>query len=338
MSANADIYIKAVTKELKSSAESFAGRQAASIYFGGGTPSLLSPENIGRIIKTCRENYDISSRAEITMEMNPESVSEQKTAACLNAGINRISLGIQSLDDDILTFLGRIHDADKAVAAFKALRNAGCKNISCDLIYAIPGQDENRFLKCLDRLVKLDPESVSCYELTFEKGTKLYDDAKSGRIKTRDEEDAELFKLIEDHLSQAGYDHYEISNYAKKGFKSVHNLGYWHCHDYLGVGPSAATLCNGVRHKNIADTSAYADAILSGHSAVAEKETLSGTTKKFEQLMLGLRLKDGILFEPKDIDEPIQKAVDEKILIYNAGMLRATKQSWPVLDNLLLRL
>ena len=257
-----------------------------TIYFGGGTPSLLAVEQINLIIS----QFDISEVEEITLECNPVNVNIDFVDELKNTQINRISLGAQSFLDKELKILGRLHKTDEIRNSYKILRDHGYNNISLDLIYGLPNQTKKDIEFSLNEIVKLDPEHISTYCLSLEKDVSLF--SKIDQIPT-DEKVAEFYYLIRNKLISAGYDHYEISNFAKSGFESKHNLCYWNDDYYLGFGPSAAGYVGNIRYTNPADLEKYYK-MLDENKIITNKTILSDDDHEKEYIFLGLRKAVGL--------------------------------------------
>lgn len=258
----------------------------ATVYFGGGTPSVVEPAVIGQILAAARERFAIAPGAEITLEANPATVTASGFAAYREMGINRISFGAQSMVDAELRFLGRLHTSADTVEAVKLARQAGFDNISLDLMFGLPGQDADAVQYNAARLVELSPEHLSCYALTIEEGTPLHVAVGRGEITPLDGDlVAEQYEQICMRLRQAGYVQYEISNFARKGRESRHNSHYWRCGEYIGLGAGAAGYVDGVRYHNTADLDAY----LAGSPREID-EVLNQRAMQAEYMILGLRL------------------------------------------------
>ncbi len=272
-------------------------RALESIYIGGGTPSLFSPASIGSVIRLVKEAFAPCTDCEVTVEANPESVDEGKLAGYLEAGANRLSLGVQSLDDSELAALGRIHTARRALSAFKEARRAGFSNIGVDLIFGVPGQTVESFSSSIERVAALGPEHVSVYGLTYEEGTPMTRARDAGGLSGRrptDEQEERMFCRAESLLSERGYVHYEISNFSLPGFESRHNRRYWRGGDYIGLGAGAhsylAVPSWGRRWWNTASVTGYMEAVERGDSARAGAEALGREQAMTESVMLGLRM------------------------------------------------
>jgi oxygen-independent coproporphyrinogen-3 oxidase len=266
---------------------------ASTIYFGGGTPTALTTPQLEFLMAGFRDELDLSALIESTVEANPGSASAGKAALLQRLGINRISLGIQSWDDDLLNLLGREHNAKQGEESFDIFRGAGFSNINIDLMFGLPGQTIRQWQSTLERTVSLRPEHISTYCLTYEEDTEFFLRHARGEFRQDSDTDAEFFAMTMSILEAAGYEHYEISNYARPGFRSAHNRAYWSGSDYLGIGPSAFSTTGMTRWQNIPDFRRYAEAVLAGKSAIGSVEHLTPEMKRAEQIALSLRTDDG---------------------------------------------
>ena len=266
-----------------------------TIYFGGGTPTALTTQQLQFLLGGFRDTLDLSQLREWTLEANPGSVSPRKAALLRELGVTRISLGVQSWDDDLLKLLGREHRADHLRDSFQIIRDAGFSNINVDLMFGLPGQTLEQWRASLEKTVTLRPEHISTYCLTYEEDTEFFVRHARGELKQDDDENAEFFQMTMSILEAAGFEHYEISNYARPGFRSLHNQAYWSGADYLGIGPSAFSTIGLSRWQNVCDFRGYAGAILSGKSAIASVEELTPAMKRAERIALGLRTDVGIM-------------------------------------------
>jgi len=268
----------------------YPGNRYDTIYFGGGTPSLLTPDEVATIL----DATDIASGAEITLEVNPGTVDLQKLVAFRQAGITRLSLGIQSLDDNLLRMLGRIHSAAEALQAYETAREAGFENVSLDMMFALPGQTLAGLEADLKAFFKLSPEHLSLYALSWEQGTPFWEKRRRGElIPCENETEALMFEMIMDYADGCGYRHYEISNFAREGFFSRHNLKYWRNRPYVGLGPAAAGYVGEIRYKNIREFAGWSAIVESGRRPRDEAEIVRVTDPlELEQYraMLNLRL------------------------------------------------
>ncbi len=288
-------YEENLLKEIEGSRAFLSDQGIQSVFFGGGTPSLLPPESIASIIGRLRDNFKFSSKAEITLEANPESLAGADTAkAFLESGVNRLSLGLQSLDDKILKMLGRPHRASEGIKAFYAAREAGFGNIGVDLMWGLPGQSVRQWLQTLKEVMNMGPDHISAYGLTLEAGTPLERECDAGRLVLPPERDQSIMFMEGAGLLEAGgYLHYEISNFARMGFQSRHNLGYWEGRDYLGLGPSATSTINGRRWTNPSSFKAWSEAVRK-ESGPKNAEVLTAKTRIMELIMLRLRTARGL--------------------------------------------
>ena len=287
-------YLAALETEIRRSAHS--GRpEADTIYFGGGTPSLLEPEEISRIIQACRESFDVSADVEITMEANPETVNESRLAAFREAGVNRLSYGVQSFRNEELRRLSRLHDADRARHAFAEARAAGFDNVSLDLMMWLPEQHVDDWLLSVDAAIALAPEHLSLYLLEVYPNAPLKDDMARARWSQAPDEDAEAMYLTAmERLESAGLIQYEISNVARPGRQSWHNLKYWTDGEWLGFGCGAHSTRGGVRWKNLSSTEEYVDAVSRGRPTAVDVRRMTLDEQLGDALFTGLRLTDGI--------------------------------------------
>jgi oxygen-independent coproporphyrinogen-3 oxidase len=286
-------FCEALLRETESLRERFP-IQLETIFVGGGTPTALTTGQLEFLLAGWRERLDLSRLVEWTVEANPGSVSPRKAALLRELGVNRISLGVQSWNDDLLKLLGREHDAAQAEASFQILRNAGFVNISIDLMFGLPGQSLAQWEADLAKTIALHPDHISTYCLTYEEDTDFFLRHSRGEFREDPESDAQFLESAMQTLEGAGYEHYEISNYARPGFASAHNRGYWGGHDYLGIGPSAFSTVGMRRWQNVCDYRSYSDRVLNGTSPIASTEILTPEMKRTERVALALRTRDGI--------------------------------------------
>lgn len=267
-----------------------------SLYLGGGTPSVLKPANIGKIIENAYRLFNILTASEVTIEVNPGTITPEKLKGYRDIGINRLNIGVQSFQDANLDFLGRIHSSNDAKKTIKWARKAGFDNIGIDLIYGIPGQTKKTWISDLQKAVEFEPEHLSCYMLTYEKGTPLDRDRQQGKFKpVADFLTGKLFETTMEYLTNCGYVQYEISNFAKDVHrKSRHNLKYWSATPYLGFGPSAHSFIEFQRYRNCRNVKKYINHIKEDRLPVEEKEILNREQRMMEMIYLGLRKTDGI--------------------------------------------
>ena len=286
-------FCEAILRDLDQQCTSFAV-SPETIYFGGGTPTALTTSQLEFLLGRFRQRLDLSSLAEWTIEANPGSVSARKAALLHELGVNRISLGVQSWDNELLKVLGREHDAQQAEQSFHILRRVGFSNINVDLMFGLPGQTIEQWKFTLQKTICLQPEHISAYCLTYEEDTEFFLRHARGELLQNTDADTAFFEAAMSMLEDAGYQHYEISNYARPGFVSVHNRAYWLGKDYLGVGPSAFSTIGMQRWQNVCDYRSYADRVLSGQSPKGFSENLTNEMKRTERIALSLRTRDGI--------------------------------------------
>src|SRR5438270_4412463 len=292
-SAQTQRFCEAILRDLDKQCAAFA-ILPGTIYFGGGTPTALTTSQLEFLLGGFRQRLDISALEEWTVEANPGSVSARKAASVRKLGVNRISLGVQSWDEDLLKTLGREHNAPQAKKSFQILRGAGFSNINVDLMFGLPGQTIKQWRVTLEKTIALQPEHISAYCLTYEEDTEFFLRQSHGEFRQDADIDAEFFEITMSILADAGYEHYEISNYARPGFSSRHNRAYWSGDDYLGIGPSAFSTVGMRRWQNLADYRAYADQVLSGQSPIGSRENLTKEIKRAERISLSLRTCDGV--------------------------------------------
>lgn len=293
-------YVNLLLKELESDATRFPSGRIDSIYFGGGTPSLLTPQQVARIVERIAQLLKAGADTEITLEANPGTVNREQLAQLYTAGINRLSFGVQSFDDRMLNVLGRIHSADQAREAISDARAAGFRNIGIDLIHGLPGQTVEMWQNDLRVALAQGTEHLSVYGLTVEEGTPFAERFDDHHNLPDSDLSADMFETADDMLRSAGYEHYEIANFALPGFRSRHNSGYWRRDGYLGLGLGAHSFIRqeefGVRFGNPSDPELYAAEIESGKISRCQVTTLSREDAVSEFMFLGLRMSDGVSF------------------------------------------
>lgn len=278
--------------------------QPRTVYFGGGTPSALSPVQLEDLFS----GWPFGAVEEFTMEVNPATITPGKAELLRRVGVNRISLGVQSFDPAELKLLGRTHTAEQVAETVAILRRAGFDNISIDLMFALPGQDLAGWRRNLDAAVALEPQHVSAYNLTFEEDTEFLTRLESGEFKADSERDAAFFELTVEHLGPLGFEAYEISNFAREGWQSLHNRAYWEGKDYLGFGPGACSTVGLERYTNTGDVERYCRETVEGGMSPRETEPLTSHTRQVERIVLGLRTSRGVSLREM---EPWQGVVDQ---------------------------
>ena len=286
-------YMDAVCDHIRETGDLCPDYQVDTIYFGGGTPSFFGADGIAAILTTIRKNFDVAGNAEITFEANPDSVTPRLLRRLRGEGFNRVSLGVQCDDDRILEKIGRPHTYQQAVQAVKAIRRAGFKNLSLDLIYGLPGQTLEMWENTLKNVISLKPEHISCYGLKVEEGTPLYQCRDYCNLPD-DDMQADMYLSTVDILRGKGYRQYEISNFCKRGYESKHNIKYWTGGEYLGFGPDASSDFAGKRFKVIRDLRGYVSGIQNRGQVLEEIQTVPNRERAGEYLMMRLRTTMGV--------------------------------------------
>lgn len=288
-----DAYVSALTAQLAAWRERTADCTVDTVYFGGGTPSYLGPDRLCRLLDAVFQSYRVAPGAEITLEANPDSVTNQSLKKLLRAGFNRISIGVQSDDDEMLKKLGRPHTYEQARQAVQRAREVGFANVSVDLMYGLPNQTLTGWKETVENVLTLKPDHLSAYALRVEEGTPLWNYRDCANLPD-DDRQADMYLAACRILRDYGYEHYEISNFAKPGFASRHNLKYWNLDEYLGFGPSAASDFGGKRFSAVADLRGYIDGIRQHGTILRECDTIPMRERAGEYVMLRLRTSLGI--------------------------------------------
>lgn len=335
-------YVDALCKELSLKKDSAGALK--TIYIGGGTPSVLPEECFKQLFRSIRNNFEFSSGIEITVEANPGTINESKINTLLSVGINRMSIGVQSFNDNELKTLGRIHSSGEAVKSIEMIKKAGINNFSIDLMYGIPGQTMDSWKDSLSRAVGFSPKHISSYELTPEKGTPLYGMIDSKKIKIPDEELVlDMYNFAIDYLASGGYKHYEISNFALHGFRCIHNMNYWNRGEYTGAGAGAHSFINGVRSKNTGDIKKYIETINNEIIPEIESMRLTRADDIKEFIFLGLRKTEGIsILKAKklglNMSDACKELIDEGYLELREGYLRLTRKGIVISNTIIVRM
>ena len=321
-----DSYTAALLRHLEEVAPRAAGMQVDTVYFGGGTPSYLGTARLIRILQTVQRRYDVTRDAEITLEANPDSAGDWWALRRLRrAGFNRLSLGVQSTDDELLRRIGRVHTREQVQQAVTAARKAKLTNLSLDLIYGLPGQTMEDWQRTLADAVALGPEHLSCYGLKLEEGTPLWQQRQALTLPD-DDAQADMYLYTVAALSEAGYGQYEISNFARAGRESRHNLKYWRMQEYAGFGPGAHSDFGGVRYGYVRDLDAY----IAGRLVLAEAETDGTLARDFEYVMLSLRTAEGI--DRRTFENRYRQRFEamERLFVQyeQAGLAQRTEGGW----------
>ncbi|MDQ7818242.1 MAG: radical SAM family heme chaperone HemW [Melioribacteraceae bacterium] len=343
---NVTSFLSALKSEIAFFSEKFSEeREIISIYFGGGTPSFMTPEYIGQIIDEIKNRFNVRQDAEVTIETNPGTVSSEKLLQFRNTGINRISIGIQSFDEAELKFLTRIHDSKTAKQTVRDAQAAGYENISIDLIFNLPKQTKSKWHSNLDQAIELPIKHISAYSLILEPGTILNKMVLDGKVKMQSEDyDADLYEMTIDFLTQKGFAQYEVSNFALPGYESVHNNAYWRYKDYFGFGTSAHSFINGKRWWNFSSLRFYNEAVSKKKNAVAGEEILTEVQKLREYVMLALRSKGLDTAELKNLfggswltknRNYISELLDKKYILFKDSLIKLTPKGYALCDEIL---
>lgn len=337
-------YVDALVTETRSAPE--AGAACDTVFLGGGTPSLLAPAEVARLLQACRDTFDLAADAEVTLEANPESVSARSLAGYREAGVNRLSFGVQSFRDAELQRLGRLHSADRARQAFREARAAGFDNISLDLMLWLPEQQLSDWLHSVDALIDLGPEHASLYLLEIYPNAPLRDEmARGGWSVAPDDMAAEMYLQGLARLDAAGYEQYEISNVSRPGRRSRHNLKYWQEGSWLGLGCGAHSTWNGVRWQNVPGTADYAGRLAQGATVRLEPRTLPAAERLEEALFMRLRLTEGIDLDVMRASHGVdvwghfggelEPGLEAGLLRYEPGRLALTRQGMLVASEIM---
>lgn len=349
-------YINAVIRELDSRGKGAGTKSVETIFLGGGTPSLLSPDSVNTLLNEISRRFTLKS-PEITIEANPGTVTLGKLKGYTDAGVNRLSIGVQSLNDTLLTTLGRIHNRQEAIEAIEVAREAGFDNIGIDLIHSIPGESLADWKRDLKEVVLLGPEHISAYSLTIEEGTPFHTQMQRGSLPVPSEEtQVDMFLTTVEILEKAGYEHYEVSNFALPGFRSRHNQIYWQGGEYLGLGVSAHSYISGqgsgiggqsIRQANTSNLAEYFQLIEEKGTAVIEEEILTREKAMGEYLFLGLRMMEGIdleVFKERfgigievAFPDALNELTDKRLVEITQGQLRLTKKGLLLLNEVSVR-
>jgi oxygen-independent coproporphyrinogen-3 oxidase len=331
-----DVWRGALIADLAHEARETPGRRLTSIFFGGGTPSLMPPATVAALIDAAEAHWGFAPGIEITLEANPSSVEAARFADLAAAGVNRVSLGLQSLDDGALRFLGRAHDAAEGLAALDTAL-AAFERVSFDLIYALPGQGADAWAAELAQALSFGTGHVSLYQLTIEPGTRFAAMAVRGELLAADpDEGASLYELTRAMTAAAGLPAYEISNHARAGEESRHNLAYWRYQPYAGVGPGAHGRRGGhavQRHKKPEN---WLAALARNGHGISDENEISPSDRAVEALLMGLRLTEGVPYRPYDLELPaVERLAAQGLLAHDGGRLRVTEPGMLLLDGIL---
>lgn len=328
-------YVNSLVSELGENAGEYSEYEIATIFIGGGTPTVLPPKQLGKVLDTVLSKYNVRNDAEITIETNPGTVNAQIFKELKSMYVNRLSFGVQAWQNSLLTSLGRIHDNETFVRNFNEARDVGFKNISCDLMFSLPNQTLSDWEETLEKIMCLNPEHISAYSLIIEEGTPFKEMYENGMFKAIDEVlDREMYYLAKEMLKDKGYNQYEISNFAKSDFESRHNIVYWNTKEYLGFGLGAHSYIHGERFHNTYAMSDYINSKGNGVKLRENIEILSKEEKMEEFMFMGLRMTEGISIsefkkrfntDVKDIfKDGMEYLIDQKLLYINNDNLALT--------------
>jgi oxygen-independent coproporphyrinogen III oxidase len=336
--------VAALCKEILLQKSYLDNESLDTIYFGGGTPSLLSKGQIHKLLEAIHNNFIVNNSSEITLEANPDDLSKENLIILRDSGVNRLSIGIQSFIDPILKFLNRPHTSEDALQGLKLARSAGFENISIDLIYAIPGQDDGQFRKNIEEALAFSPEHISAYALTIEEKTFFGHQLKKGLFPGQTEDFvATQMELLMNELGKAGFDQYEISNFSKPGFYSRHNSGYWQQKKYLGIGPSAHSYNGLSRQANFRNNNLYIQSIEHG-KVPCEVEILSRSNKINEYLLTTLRTSSGsdlnyLLYQldydlTKQNKQSMETLLNHQLITFDENIVKLTQKGKLLADKI----
>lgn len=306
-----------------------------TIFIGGGSPSLVDSSNVTKIINKCKQTFKMGKNVEISIEGNPESLTKAKLQKYKDCGINRLSIGLQAWQNNLLKDLGRIHTVEQFISAYNIAQKVGFKNINIDLMFGLPNQTMNNWVETLEKTMELNPEHISCYSLKLEEGTKLYDAYDKGALALPDEDtEREMYYKAKEVFEKNGYKQYEISNFAKQGFECSHNSTYWTYREYIGFGAGAHSFLDLNRSENEANIEKYIEKIKKGQFAYHERQAISESEQMSEYIITKLRMSEGIKkndfnkrFKVKIEDmykSVIDRFVDEGLLEENRRYIRLT--------------
>lgn len=288
-------YIKSLEKEIYLYKEEFKDKVFDTIFFGGGTPSILESEEIELIFSNIYNNFNISKNAEITIECNPGTLTKKKLQTMKNCGVNRLSIGLQTTQNENLKYIGRIHTYEIFEKNYKEALEIGFENINIDLMYSLPNQTFDEYKESLDKIIKLNPTHISAYSLILEENTKLYEMYEKNEFNLNsDELDIKIYNYTIKKLKENGYNHYEISNYSKKSYECKHNIIYWKCDNYLGLGAGASGYVKNTRYKNVDSINDYNNSLKDNKKPIEEINELTDKDKVEEAIIMNLRMTEGI--------------------------------------------
>lgn len=316
-------YLRALKREIESESVKYKEFEVDTVFFGGGTPSILESNDIIEVMQVLRKFYNISENAEVSMEVNPATANLEKMIGLRNAGVNRLSIGLQSTNDEELKLLGRVHSYEDFLETYSLARAVGFDNINIDLMSALPGQTIETWLGTLNRVLDLRPQHISAYSLIIEEGTRLYDELDKFPPIPDEDEDRKMYQETKRILAQKGYERYEISNYAQKGYESRHNIRYWKRDNYVGFGLGSASMVENVRWNNTSDMEVYLKELLEKTGSVKDDiQKLTENECMEEFMFLGLRMIKGV--SKTDFYKAFGKSIGE---VYGSVILKWKKEN-----------
>lgn len=319
-------------------------QEITSIFLGGGTPSILSGDEIKYIFKFINENFKVRDDAEITMECNPGTLTIEKLKAMKESGVNRLSIGLQATQNNHLKYIGRIHTYELFEKNYKEAISIGFDNINIDLMYSLPNQTFDDWKESLEKVTNLNPTHISAYSLILEESTELYNMHERNEFSIMDEDiDIEMYEYTINYLKSKGYNQYEISNYSKDGFECEHNILYWKCEQYIGLGPGASGYIKNIRYSNVCDLSEYHKMVTDNKKPIDNKEIINNQDAIEEKIFMGLRMNEGIKFEDFkqkfDIDflkryyKQIQELNEKKLITINDEGIALTQKGMEISNS-----
>jgi oxygen-independent coproporphyrinogen III oxidase len=323
--AKMEDYVEALLLELEGCASQLVPQ---TIFFGGGTPSLLPAALMRRVLEAIREKVSLEQLSEWTVECNPATVSTEKAKLFREFGVNRISMGVQALDDELLKTIGRVHSLRSAIESYERLRVAGFDNINLDLMFGLPGQTMDHWRNTLEKAIELQPEHLSTYCLILEEDTEFWSLFQKGLIKPNEEQELAMYEAGMETLAAAGYQQYEISNFAKPGRACAHNIAYWEGRNYIGLGPSACSTVDNRRWQNVPDTDRYVEGMRSRKSIVSFEEPLSPELRAAECAAFGMRMNAGVPAELVQVrwNQEIEELLSADLVHWRNGRLKPTSR------------
>ncbi|WP_395715534.1 radical SAM family heme chaperone HemW [Prosthecobacter sp.] len=305
-----------------------------TIFFGGGTPTMLSDTHMERLLRGMRERVDVSDVVEFTMEANPRNITASKAAMMRDLGVTRVSLGVQAWDEATLKTLGRDHSPTEAEETWGVLCDAQFPSLNLDLMFSIPGQSLDAWRNTLEYTLASRPDHISAYNLNYEEDTDFFRRLKTGEFRLDEDRDADYFNLAIDMIESGGFEHYEISNYARPGYRSVHNEAYWLGEDYLGIGPGAFSTVDGKRWHNVKDTPRYMEMTLAGEDTATDIEELTPENRRTERFGLELRTARGLPLDliTAESRKMLETLREQGLLDFDEQFVRLTRSGKPLVD------